>query len=238
MFLYKLQIKSIMSAQQSPQIPQIPHFETGDVLLYNTTQYWYSRLIERFTSSDYSHVSMVLHRPTWLDPSLCEEEYYVLESGSERFPDAVSGELKFGVQVCPLSKVWAEYATQGYGHLYVRRIRFLDAATFGPDALICGIQAAYEKAKACPYDLNPCDWIKCYFDEHKTLEQIEATKHHVQKTTSFWCSALITFVLVVAGVLEKSVPWTMITPYDFSAFRAPQRLVYRGCAYDAEIRLC
>jgi hypothetical protein len=227
-----------MSAQQSPQIPQIPHFETGDVLLYNTTQYWYSRLIERFTSSDYSHVSMVLHRPTWLDPSLCEEEYYVLESGSERFPDAVSGELKFGVQVCPLSKVWAEYATQGYGHLYVRRIRFLDAATFGPDALICGIQAAYEKAKACPYDLNPCDWIKCYFDEHKTLEQIEATKHHVQKTTSFWCSALITFVLVVAGVLEKSVPWTMITPYDFSAFRAPQRLVYRGCAYDAEIRLC
>ena len=92
--------------------------------------------------------------------------------------------------------------------------------------------------RPCPYDLNPCDWIKCYFDEHKTLEQIEATKHHVQKTTSFWCSALITFVLVVAGVLEKSVPWTMITPYDFSAFRAPQRLVYRGCAYDAEIRLC
>jgi len=207
-------------------------------LLYNTTKYWYSRLIERFTSSDYSHVSMVLHRPTWLDPSLCEEEYYVLESGSERFPDAVSGELKFGVQVCPLSKVWAEYASQGYGHLYVRRIRFLDAATFGPDALICGIKAAYEKAKACPYDLNPCDWIQCYFDEHKTLDQIEATNQHVQKTTSFWCSALITFVLVVAGVLEKSVPWTMITPYDFSAFRAPQRLVYRGCAYDPEIRLC
>lgn len=220
-----------MSAQQ------IPHFDTGDILLYNTTQYWYSRLIERFTSSDYSHVSMVLHRPTWLDPALTEEEYYVLESGSERFPDAVSGEMKFGVQVCPLSKVWAEYASQGYGHLYVRRIRFLDAA-FSPDALIHGIKTAYEKVKACPYDLNPCDWIKCYFDEHKTLQQIDSTSQQVQKTTSFWCSALVSFVLVVAGVLDKSVPWTVITPYDFSAFCKPHRLAFQGCTFDADVKLC
>ena len=207
-------------------------------MLYNTTKYWYSRLIERFTSSDYSHVSMVLRRPTWLDPSLCEEEYYVLESGSECFPDAVSGDFKFGVQVCPLSKVWAEYATQGYGHLYVRRIRYLEPnATAATEKLVNGIKTAYAKVKACPYDLNPCDWIKGYFDEHKTLEQIEATNQHVQKTTSFWCSALISFVLVVAGVLDKSVPWTIITPYDFSAFCAPQRLVFQGCAYDAEIWL-
>ena len=218
-----------MPAQQSPQ------FETGDLLLYNTTKYWYSRLIERFTSSDYSHVSMVLRRPTWLDPCLCEEEYYVLESGSECFPDAVSGELKFGVQVCPLSKVWDEYASQGYGHLYVRRIRFLE-----PNALQLqdGIKAAYAKVKACPYDLNPCDWIRCYFDEHKTLEQIEANNNHNQKTTSFWCSALVTFVLVLSGFLDKSVPWTVITPYDFSAFCAPQRLVFNGCAFDAEVKLC
>ena len=218
-----------------PVHPQIPQFETGDLLLYNTTKYWYSRLIERFTSSDYSHVSMVLRRPTWLDPSLCEEEYYVLESGSECFPDAVSGDFKFGVQVCPMSKVWAEYATQGYGHLYVRRIRFLE-----PNALQLqdGIRAAYAKVKACPYDLNPCDWIRCYFDEHKTLEQIEANNNHNQKTTSFWCSALVTFVLVMSGFLDKSVPWTVITPYDFSAFCAPQRLAFNGCAFDAEVKLC
>jgi|UniRef100_A0A6C0LZJ5 hypothetical protein len=216
----------------------IPHFETGDLLLYNTTKYWYSRAIEWFTSSDYSHVSMVLRRPTWLDPSLCEEEYYVLESGSERFPDAVSGDFKFGVQVCPLSKVWAEYASQGYGHLYVRRIRFLCPNPNGDSALIDGIKTAYAKVKACPYDLNPCDWIKCYFDEHKTLQQIEATSQRDQKTTSFWCSALMSFVLVVAGFLDKSVPWTVITPYDFSAFRAPQRLAFQGCAYDAEVKLC
>ena len=210
-------------------------FKTGDILLYNTTKYWYSRLIERFTSSDYSHVSMVLHRPTWLDPALTEEEYYVLESGSERFPDAVSGEFKFGVQVAPFSKVWAEYASQGYGHLCVRRIQLPDS----DQQLIHGIKAAYEKSKSCPYDLNPCDWIKCYFDEHKTLQQIEAShNHNNQKTTSFWCSALISFVLVVAGHLDKSVPWTVITPYDFSAFCKPARLAFQGCMYDPEVRLC
>jgi hypothetical protein len=219
--------------QTSP--PHPPAFQTGDILLYNTTKYWYSRLIERFTSSDYSHVSIVLHRPTWLDPSLCEEEYYVLESGSERFPDAVSGEIKFGVQVCPLSKVWAEYASQGYGHLYVRRIRFLHPN--GPGALMDGIKAAYAKVNECPYDLNPCDWIKCYFDETQTLPQIEASSQRDQKTTSFWCSALVSFVLVVAGFLDKAVPWTVVTPYDFSAFCKPQRLAFQGCAYDAEVRL-
>lgn len=213
-------------------------FKTGDILLYNTTKYWYSRLIERFTSSDYSHVSMVLHRPTWLDPSLTEEEYYVLESGSERFPDAVSGEFKFGVQVAPFSKVWAEYASQGYGHLCVRRIQFSDDSNSAHDKLEEGIKTAYEKAKSCPYDLNPCDWIKCYFDESKTLQQIDASSKNVQKTTSFWCSAFISFIMVVAGVLDKSVPWTVITPYDFSAFCKPQRLVFQGCTYEPDIRLC
>ena len=214
-------------------------FKTGDILLYNTTKYWYSRLIERFTSSDYSHVSMVLHRPTWLDPALCEEEYYVLESGSECFPDAVSGDFKFGVQVCPMSKVWAEYASQGYGHLYVRRIQFMESnASAAAGRLVDGIKAAYEKTKGCPYDLNPCDWIKCYFDESKTLPQIEATKQHNHQTTSFWCSALISFVLVVAGFLDKSVPWTVVTPYDFSAFCKPQRLAFQGCSYDPDLKLC
>lgn len=211
-------------------------FQTGDILLYNTTKYWYSRLIERFTSSDYSHVSIVLHRPTWLDASLNEEEYYVLESGSERFPDAVSGEMKFGVQVCPLSKVWAEYASQGYGHLYVRRIRFL--CQNGQNTLIEGIKSAYKKVNSCPYDLNPCDWIKCYFDESKTLEQIEATNQRDQKTTSFWCSALVSFVLVVSGFLDKSVPWTVITPYDYSSYSKSQRLAFQGCAFDTDTQLC
>jgi len=189
-----------------------------------------------------------LHRPTWLDESLCEEEYYVLESGRETFPDAVSGDFKFGVQVCPLSKVWGEYVNGDYGHLYVRRIRFTSDADADADAdahvdackhsMMEGIKTAYLKTKSCPYDLNPIDWIKCYFDESKTLKQIDASKQSVQKTTSFWCSALISFVLVAGGFLDKTVPWTVITPYDFSAFCKHRRLTFKGCDFDADVKLC
>ena len=222
--------------------PCLPEFNTGDIILYNTTKHWYSRLIERFTHSDYSHVSIVLHRPTWLDESLCKEEYYVLESGKETFPDAVSGDFKFGVQVCPLSKVWAEYMNGDYGHLYVRRIRFssddANAAADGKRAMMEGIKTAYSKTKSCPYDLNPIDWIKCYFDESKTLEQIDESGQRVQKTTSFWCSALLSFILVAGGFLDKTVPWTVITPYDFSAFCKQRRLTFKGCDFDTDVKLC
>ena len=217
--------------------PCLPKFNTGDILLYNTTKHWYSRLIEWFTSSDYSHVSIVLHRPTWLDESLCEEEYYVLESGKETFPDAVSGEFKFGVQVCPLSKVWTEYVNGGNGHLYVRRIWF-SSEHDGKRAMMEGIKTAYSKTKSCPYDMNPIDWIKCYFDESKTLEQIDASNQRVQKTTSFWCSALVSFILVAGGFLDKTVPWTVITPYDFSAFCKQPRLTFKYCNFDADVKLC
>ena len=217
--------------------PCLPKFNTGDILLYNTTKHWYSRLIERYTHSDYSHVSIVLHRPTWLDESLCEEEYYVLESGKETFPDAVSGEFKFGVQVCPLSKVWAEYVNGDNGHLYVRRIWF-SSDHDGKRAMMEGIKTAYLKTKSCPYDLNPIDWIKCYFDESKTLEQIDASNQCVQKTTSFWCSALVSFILVAGGFLDKTVPWTVITPYDFSAFCKQRRLTFKYCNFDADVKLC
>ena len=217
--------------------PCLPKFNTGDILLYNTTKHWYSRLIERYTHSDYSHVSIVLHRPTWLDESLCEEEYYVLESDKETFPDAVSGEFKFGVQVCPLSKVWAEYVNGDNGHLYVRRIWF-SSDHDGKRAMMEGIKTAYLKTKSCPYDLNPIDWIKCYFDESKTLEQIDASNQCVQKTTSFWCSALVSFILVAGGFLDKTVPWTVITPYDFSAFCKQRRLTFKYCNFDADVKLC
>jgi hypothetical protein len=140
-----------------------------------------------------------------------------------------------------MSKVWAEYASQGYGHLYVRRIQFMDSdasAAAAAERLVDGIKAAYAKVNGCPYDINPCDWIKCYFDESKTLPQIEAGGQRDQKTTSFWCSALISFVLVVAGFLDKAVPWTVITPHDYSAFCKPQRLAFQGCAYDPDLKLC
>ena len=45
--------------------------KTGDLILYDT-RFWYSRLIEYFSDSIYSHVALVIKKPTWLSPNLLE----------------------------------------------------------------------------------------------------------------------------------------------------------------------
>ena len=72
--------------------------QTGDLLLYNTNV-WYSRLIELASNSKYSHISMILRDPTYIDPKL--KGLYILESCKESIPDSVSGNLTYGVQIIP-----------------------------------------------------------------------------------------------------------------------------------------
>ncbi len=81
--------------------------ETGDILLYHGTNYWFSYLIEWFTYSEFSHVSMVLKDPIYLDPKL--EGLYILESGAENIPDAVEGKTHFGVQIVDLNEIIEMY---------------------------------------------------------------------------------------------------------------------------------
>ena len=47
----------------------VKDLDTGDIILYQTS-FWYSRLIEYFTKCPYSHISIVLKKPTWLDVDL------------------------------------------------------------------------------------------------------------------------------------------------------------------------
>ena len=43
--------------------------QTGDILLYNSN-YWYSRLIEWGSGSKFSHISIVLRDPTFINEKL------------------------------------------------------------------------------------------------------------------------------------------------------------------------
>ena len=60
--------------------------ETGDILLYNS-QYWYSRLIEIGSGSKFSHISIILKDPTFINPNL--KGTYILESSYEDIPDSI-----------------------------------------------------------------------------------------------------------------------------------------------------
>jgi hypothetical protein len=72
----------------------VKNLHTCDIVLYQSEN-WYSRLIEYFTNSPYSHVSMILKKPIWLNDKLTED-YYIIESGGEPCPDAVSDKKIFG----------------------------------------------------------------------------------------------------------------------------------------------
>ena len=93
--------------------------QTGDLLLYNTNV-WYSRLIELASNSKYSHISMILRDPTYIDPKL--KGLYILESCKESIPDSVSGNLTYGVQIIPLEHVLSEYKNSYFGNLYYRKL--------------------------------------------------------------------------------------------------------------------
>lgn len=187
----------------------IEDLETGDIILYDT-RWWYSRLIEYFSKSKYSHISIVLKRPIWLDEKLTED-YYILESGAEKFPDAETGEMICGVQIAPFRIVYDQYKNQGYGQLYVRKLD----TNIDMNELQDKIRHAYLNVKAKPYDLNPLDWLKAYDEVNKDLENNPELTKKYQKTNTFWCSALVSYVYVNCGLLDKNIPWTIVSPSDY-----------------------
>ena len=62
--------------------------QTGDILLYNSN-YWYSRLIEWGSGSQFSHISIILRDPTYINKDL--KGLYILEYSYEDINDSNTG---------------------------------------------------------------------------------------------------------------------------------------------------
>ena len=92
---------------------------TGDLILYSTSK-WYSKIIEYFTGSKFSHISIILKNPIYLDKQL--NGLYILESGLEPTRDPTDGKFKFGVQITKLSDVIKMYKDSNMGSLYYRKL--------------------------------------------------------------------------------------------------------------------
>ena len=195
--------------------------QTGDILLYNTS-FWYSRVIEMVTHCDYSHVSIILKAPVWLDGKY-KEDYYVLESGTEEVSDH---SISSGVQIYPLKNVYEQYAYENFGHLYTRKV----SSTIDLEELKEKIKKGFEIVKGRPYDFNPIDWIIAFHDLNKDLAEIK----NEQKIDRFWCSALVSFIMVECDFLDKSVPWTIISPSDFCCWNKIKRLSFQNCKLDED----
>jgi hypothetical protein len=165
----------------------------------------------------------VLKKPTWLSEDLTEE-YYLLESGGEVFPDAITNKKVFGVQVIPFSKVFDEYKNNNYGHLYYRKLK-TDKCI---EEIQNKIKDIYKKIQGDPYDLDPYDWLSALCDIQKPLDEINGFK----KTNTFWCSALVAYIYSLLGFLDENIPWTIISPSDFCYNN--KRLNYINCSLDKD----
>ena len=73
-----------------------------------------------------------------------------------------------------------------------------------------------------PYDLNIIDWIK-------TLNLI-LKLIYTKKENTFWCSALVSYFYVKLGFLNKSIPWTLISPQELSS--SSDKLQFENCKLD------
>lgn len=190
---------------------KINELETGDIILFNGN-YFMSHIIEYFTSSIYSHVGIILKNPDLGDATF--KGIYLLESGRENTPDPENNRIKKGVQIINLEEKIKNFN----GQIYVRKLHCTRDKEFYEK-----IKNIHSAVHNIPYDLNPIDWIKADL-------QLDIGNTH--KTNTYWCSALVTYVYVKLGFLDKNIPWSLISPQDLSS--SCNKLKFINCILDKD----
>ncbi len=219
--------------------------QTGDLILFSDKKEWYSRAIEFFTGSKFSHVAMILKSPIYINPELTG--VYILESGYEDISACDTGKITFGVQIskieCVKNTMENVKNTVYYRKLDLEKTPEVNTKTNTTNEHIENVclttrdiehgafnekvKFAYNIVKNKPYDIDPFDWIKAEF--HLDIG-------NVQKTNTFWCSALVACVYVKMGLLATSLPWTLIEPKFFSFYENPN-MKYKDCVLHPEVMI-
>lgn len=185
--------------------PLVTHpLKTGDLLLCDDLQCgsWgmFSWFIKFMTKSDFSHVGMIVVDPEFTNTPL--KGTFVWTSGISDIPDPEDNTKKFGVQLVPYDHFIKTYG----GKIYLRRIHFESEREynriFNTHALKEIHRVVYDK----PYDVVVTDWIEAYCKKDG----------HPQKTSRFFCSALIGYIYTKLTLLDATVDWSILYPSYFS----------------------
>lgn len=179
--------------------------KTGDILLCDDLAYnsWglLSWFIKFMTKSDFSHIGMIVVDPEFTNIPL--KGIYVWTSGISDIDDPEDDKKKFGVQFIPYDHFVKTYG----GKIYTRRIEFENKEDyekiFNNEILKEIHKVVYDK----PYDIIITDWIEAYFK--KDLKP--------QKTSRFFCSALIGYIFTKLGLFDDNLDWSILYPNYFSS---------------------
>jgi len=180
---------------------KLKDLQTGDILLFDSSDHWYDWLVKKFTKSNYSHSAMVLRNPEFL-PEDKREGLYIIQSDSPAKVDVESDVHKFGVQIVPIDDIFSS----GYDKVYIRRLK-----TTRDDNFNELLTEVHKKVYNIPYDLNLRNWwIAGMY--HMGLSKVMVKRH----VDSFWCSALVCYLYRELKLIDESIDWSNMAPSDLA----------------------
>jgi len=179
--------------------------KTGDLLVCDDLQHnsWgvFSWFIKFMTQSDYSHVGMVVVDPEMTTPKL--KGVYVWTSGISDTPDPEDNKKKFGVQFVEFEEFLQTYE----GKIYLRRLSCESQEQYHKLFNINTLQEIHKVVYDKPYDTVVSDWRETYYKKDT----------NPQKTSRFWCSALIGYIYTKITLFDDGLDWSILTPSYFSS---------------------
>ena len=179
--------------------------KTGDILLCDDLSYnsWglLSWFIKFMTKSDFSHIGMIVVDPEFTDIPL--KGIYVWTSGISDMADPEDDKKKFGVQFIPYDHFVKTYG----GKIYTRRIEFEKQEEYNKIFNNKSLKEIHKVVYDKPYDIVITDWIEAYCK--KDL--------YPQKTSRFFCSALIGYIYTKLDLFDDNLDWSILYPNYFSS---------------------
>jgi hypothetical protein len=179
--------------------------KTGDLLLCDDLQYgsWglFSWVIKFITKSDFSHVGMIVKDPEFTETPL--KGTFVWTSGISNVPDPEDKQTKFGVQFIPFDHFIQTYG----GKIFLRRIHFQDPEEYNTIFNTNNLKEIHQVVYDKPYDVIITDWIEAFCKKDPKP----------QKTSRFFCSALIGYIYTKLTLLEQNTDWSILSPSFFSS---------------------
>tara|TARA_B100000214_G_scaffold334669_1_gene277496 strand:- start:1046 stop:1657 length:612 start_codon:yes stop_codon:yes gene_type:complete len=173
------------------------NLQTGDLILFHGRHNLFDRLIEYFTSSNYSHIGMIIKDPKFTIKPLVGLFFW--ESSDENIRDVEDNHYKIGVEIVPLEQMLKNEIK--VSDLYYRKLNH--NLQFSEETFKHIHKTVHDK----PYDIMPLDWLEAYYREDS----------HPQKTDRFWCSALVGYIYTQLGLLPSNTDWSVMRPSDFSS---------------------
>jgi hypothetical protein len=209
---------------------------TGDILLFGGSNYWFSNIVRYWTKSQFSHVGIILRDPIYINPKL--KGLYLWESGLEHFVDSEDGVRKLGVQITSMDKVLKYADESDLNYLVYRKLH----TSLSELEIINKIKDIHNVVHNRPYDINIYDFLEARCD----VTQIESKekpstniwsnwfKPNHRRNDTYFCSALVGFIYTELGLLPSNTKWTECSPEFYSSEENPKMKLTNGNYLDVD----